>query len=131
VDTGLQSHWKLDETSGTTAVDSISGFNGTLTNFQVNPWSASPNSKIDGALEFNNANSTRVVISDVYDFAGNATFSVAAWIYRLNTTGNAFPTIISKVDDPGTGNQGWSIAGCNSCGTANRRELCRSHARAI
>ena len=50
----LVGHWKLDETSGTSAADSSgNGNTGTLTNFPGSPWTTG---QIDGALTFDGTN---------------------------------------------------------------------------
>lgn len=57
---GLVGHWKLDETSGTTATDSAGTNDGTLTNFPASPWTEG---WYNGGLEFDGAN-------DYIDIAG-------------------------------------------------------------
>ncbi|MDH3589124.1 MAG: DNRLRE domain-containing protein, partial [Gammaproteobacteria bacterium] len=74
---GPIAHWKLDETSGTTAVDSVGGHDGTLTNGPA--WVAG---QIDGALDFDGSN-------DLVSIPHHAIFTqvpmtVSAW-FKLNT----------------------------------------------
>ncbi|NNJ79075.1 MAG: DNRLRE domain-containing protein, partial [Xanthomonadales bacterium] len=88
---GPVAHWKLDETSGTTAVDSIGGHDGTLINGPV--WVAG---QIDGALDFDGSN-------DLVSVPHQAIFTqvpmtVSAWFKLdvLPTTRSEHGTIIDK-----------------------------------
>ena len=73
---GPIAHWKLDETSGTTAVDSEGGHDGTLTNGPV--WA---NGTVGGSLEFDgvddaiNAGAAEA-LQDIFDGGGTLT----AWM---------------------------------------------------
>src|SRR3990167_7744794 len=51
ITTGLVSHWKMDETTGTTATDSVGTNNGTLTNGPT--WTTG---KLNNALSFDGSN---------------------------------------------------------------------------
>ena len=76
-ESSLVGHWKLDETSGTTAADSSDmGNHGTLTNMAGNEWTAG---QVGGALEFSGT-------IDYVEIANDATLqptgelTLAAWI---------------------------------------------------
>ncbi|MDJ0917710.1 MAG: DNRLRE domain-containing protein [Woeseiaceae bacterium] len=66
-------HWKLDETSGTTAEDSIGGHDGTLINGPS--WVSGT---IDGGLSLDGSNDFVDVVHD--DALSLTTFSISAWI---------------------------------------------------
>ena len=71
-------HWKLDETSGLTAVDSVGGHDGTLVSSQT--WTTGA---IDGGLEFNGIDDAIVVPNeDTLSLTEAMTFS--AWIFSNN-----------------------------------------------
>jgi hypothetical protein len=87
-------HWKLDETEGTIAYESIGSNDGTL-NGDPN-WQPTAG-KVNGALKFNGTNnyiSTDFVLNPAY-----GPFSVFAWIKG----GAPGQVIISQKDDPGPG----------------------------
>jgi hypothetical protein len=71
--TGPVAHWKLDDASGSTAVDSEGGHNGTLTNGPS--WTTG---QLDGALSFDGGNDYVTVPHD--DTLSLTTFSISAWI---------------------------------------------------
>ena len=80
----LVGHWKLDDGSGTTALDSSgSGSNGTLVNGPG--WSVG---KINGALSFDGVNDN-VVINNIapYDFDRTESFTISSWVNLTGTTG--------------------------------------------
>jgi Tfp pilus assembly protein PilX len=82
-------HWKLDETSGTTAVDSVGGHDGTLNNGPV--WSTG---QIDGALDFDGSNDAiRVTHADTLSLTETMTFT--AWV-NASSFGSTYQTIIAK-----------------------------------
>jgi len=92
LETGLVGHWKLNETSGPTAVDSSgNGNDGTFTN------SPTPTTgQVGGALEFSGdtgatATNDRVAIADpasgILDFGSNS-FSYGLWVYATGSAGN-------------------------------------------
>lgn len=73
--------WKLDELSGTTAVESISGANGTYTRDASNTTASGPGGLIPRGQSFTPASSDAVDISAAgVSFASNAAFSVGAWM---------------------------------------------------
>jgi hypothetical protein len=85
------SYWKLDEAAGTTATDSVGGLNGTYTNGPV--LNGTGVKDANTAVSFDGVNDS-VVVSDQYDFAGNAAFSVEFWMNRSASGSNQ--RIVSK-----------------------------------
>ncbi|MCP4260905.1 MAG: LamG domain-containing protein [Planctomycetes bacterium] len=76
----LVAHWRLDETSGTTALDSSgNGLNGTLGGDPQ--WVAG---KIGGALDFDGDDYVDLGAPDVFDF-GTEDFTITAWIKMTAT----------------------------------------------
>jgi hypothetical protein len=80
---GPASYWKLDEAAGTTATDTAGGISGTYTNGPVlNQTSGVKDAgtavSLDGVNDF-------ISMGDVYDFAGNAPFSIELWVNRSST----------------------------------------------
>jgi hypothetical protein len=67
-------HWKLDEASGTTAVDSEGGHDGTLINGPV--WTLG---QIDGALGFD-GNNDHVVVADAPSLDISNKITLSAWV---------------------------------------------------
>jgi hypothetical protein len=83
---GLVSHWKFDEGTGTSATDSSGrGNNGTLTNGPV--WTTGKNGV--GALQFDGVNDYVGVPTDPVDVHA---VTVCAWIYTSNP--NSFGAIL-------------------------------------
>jgi prepilin-type N-terminal cleavage/methylation domain-containing protein/prepilin-type processing-associated H-X9-DG protein len=83
ITTGLVSWWKLDETTGTTAADSKSGYIGTLMGYSNPTWVAG---KVGNGLKFIKqagnfyGNAQRVEITNATLDAGlNNNFTMAAW----------------------------------------------------
>jgi hypothetical protein len=88
-------HWKLDETTGSTAIDSAGGHNGTLINGFS--WDTGV---IDGGLSFDGVNDYINVPHDTnLTFTGGLTFT--AWGNTLDTSGG-YKAILAK-DTPGNG----------------------------
>jgi hypothetical protein len=85
--TGPLAHWKLDETAGLTAVDSVGGHDGTLTNDPT--WSTG---QLDGALNFDGSNDYVNVPHD--DTLSLTTFSISAWIRPAALSG--WQIVVSK-----------------------------------
>jgi hypothetical protein len=80
-------HWKFDETSGSTAVDSAGGHDGTKTS---GSWT--PDGMIDGALDFSGTAHVRVPHDDALIL--NNEFTLSAWATASPATG--YHTIINK-----------------------------------
>ncbi len=102
---GPLAHWKLDETSGTTATDSEGGHHGTLQNGPV--WIAGT---VDGALDFDGNDdyvdlTSDTELDDVFD--GGAT--VMAWIEPKNWGRNGYGRIFDKSSSPSSTGDGWAI----------------------
>ncbi|MCH9694097.1 MAG: DNRLRE domain-containing protein [Gammaproteobacteria bacterium] len=82
IGSGLLAHWKLDETSGTTAIDSLGGYDGTLMN--MDPSTDWVTGQIDGGLSFDGGNDYIDVSSmnpKSYD-----DFAISAWYKSESTT---------------------------------------------
>ncbi|MCM8855464.1 MAG: DNRLRE domain-containing protein [Candidatus Thiodiazotropha sp.] len=93
-------HWKLDETSGITAVDSEGGHDGTLNNGPV--WTTG---QIGGALDFDgNNDAIRVPHADTLSLTDTMTF--VAWV-NASSFGWNYQTIISKDDGVSPGSNFW------------------------
>ncbi|MCP5093087.1 MAG: DNRLRE domain-containing protein, partial [Gammaproteobacteria bacterium] len=79
---GPIAHWKLDETSGTTAVDSVGGNDGTLIN-----WPASPDwipAVLDGGLSFDGSNDY-IDVSSMNPLSYDD-FTIVAWYKSADTS---------------------------------------------
>ncbi len=101
---GPIAHWKLDETSGPTAVDSEGGHDGTLSNGPT--WGTG---QLDGALDFDGSDDlvdmgSDATLDDI--FAGGAT--VSAWIYPEGWGESDFGRIFDKADNLGSNRNGWA-----------------------
>ena len=105
ITTGLVSHWKLDETSGTIATDSAGTNNGTLTNGPT--WVTG---KLNNALSFDGTND--------YVNAGNPASltdinvkTISAWI-KLNSYGEtSYGRVVDKEND---NSDGWNFFVANA-----------------
>ena len=94
-------HWKLDDATGFTAVDSIGGHNGTLENGPV--WSTS--GQIDGALRFDGLND-RVIVPHDDTLSLTSAFTISAWIKNESPTMSGTHRILSK-ESSGTNDNYW------------------------
>ncbi len=102
---GPIAHWKLDETSGPTAVDSIGGHDGTLINEPS--WTTG---RVDGGLDFDGGDDTVDAGSDAAldeVFAGGATLT--AWIRPRSWGEGNFGRIADKADNLGSNRNGWAF----------------------
>ncbi|MDJ0709612.1 MAG: DNRLRE domain-containing protein [Woeseiaceae bacterium] len=91
-DPGPIAHWKLDETSGTTAVDSEGGHDGVLLNGPT--WTAG---RIDGALDFDGSNDEiRVAHDPALSLTEAMTFT--AWVNADAYGSSARQAILTKAD---------------------------------
>ncbi len=86
---GLVSRWKFDETSGTSAVDDISGNNATL--FNGASWTTS--GRINGAINFANSGNQYARVSRTSALEPSAV-TLAFWLRATGTDGDG--TIVSK-----------------------------------
>ena len=91
VEPGLVGHWKLDETSGSVAVDETGNRDGVLENGPV--WQ--PAGKVDGALDFDGFND-RVVVNHKSTFAMTSALTMSAWVYNESPSIASSYRIISK-----------------------------------
>ena len=85
---GPIAHWRLDETSGPTAVDSVGGHDGTLDGPTWVPGT------IGNALDFDGANDSIQVPHDTSLILTDA-FTLSAWI-NTNTVTTGYRTILQK-----------------------------------
>ena len=98
---GPVAHWKLDETGGTTAVDSAGGNDGTLTNGPV--WTPG---KIDGGLEFDGVNDR--VSAGTFDVSGSG-LTLMGW-FNADTIPTSDPRIISKASSTSEADAWWQLS---------------------
>ncbi len=80
----LIGHWKLDESGNTsTAVDSISANNGTLTSFPADPTANWVTGNIDGALDFDGTND-HILVSSPDLPTDDFTYAMWAYLHTVN-----------------------------------------------
>jgi hypothetical protein len=98
------SYWKLDETAGTTATDTIGAANGTYTN---GPLLNQPSGVKDAntAVSFDGSNDS-VQAGNVYGYSGSSSFSVEFWLNTDAPSATLWRRVISK---EGTGGKGWDV----------------------
>jgi len=89
----IVAHWKLDETSGDTAKDSVGTNDGAL---QSNPQWLPYSGRMDGALLFD-GNDGYVDCGNSPDFDITDEITVSAWV-TINSINTGFQTIIAKGD---------------------------------
>lgn len=99
-------HWKLDDGSGNTAVDSIGGFDGALMNGPA--WTAG---RVDGGLEFDGNDDyvdlgTDTAFTDIFE--GGAT--VTGWIFPRSWGESDNGRILDKSSETSGNRDGWMIA---------------------
>lgn len=79
---GLAHRWKLDETSGTVAYDSVGSCSGVLTGFgAVSPWVAGKNGmglNLVGSNSYVNLDSTQINLTN--------NFTISTWVYPRDST---------------------------------------------
>ena len=103
VPSGLIGHWRLDETSGTTATDSSgNGNDGTMTG-GLDGATNSVSGQIDTALDFDGTDDD-IDVGDILDSSPNLT--VMAWV-KADAFPNTLHGIANKV--VGTGNRSWVL----------------------
>ncbi len=91
---GLVSHWRFDESSGTTASDDSGVNDGTLYNMTDDEWVSG---KYGNALEFNGSNKyVSILDSDSLSITGNLT--ITAWLYPKNMS-QGRQTVVFKHHD--------------------------------
>lgn len=97
---GASSVWKMNELSGTTAVDALGVQNGTWTSPTFNQQVLVPSSG-DPSTFFTVASSSRNTIGNVYDFLGSTHFTVLHWMNVLSWNGSTGMLLWSNTDTPG------------------------------
>lgn len=96
----LQAYWKLNETSGTTIIDSgPNGYNGTISG----AYTLNTPGKLNGSILMNV--NDKISMSDTLDLAGNVPFTISAWMKSSASTD--FFNFIGKRTHPGTDWNGW------------------------
>jgi hypothetical protein len=116
---GLQSFWRLGESSGVTAFDSKGTANGAHGNGPTVGGTGAP-TYANGSTIFDGVDDY-IGFGDVYDFAGTASFTVEGWFNRT-TVGEAGTWRIVAGKEPGADpRDGWAVAiapntaGCPQC----------------
>jgi hypothetical protein len=104
---GLVALWSLDETSGTTFVDSANGHDGTCTD----GCPVSATGVVSNALTFGAATTVTVAANTAFDFALADSFTLEAWLKPAATCTNAEP-VIGRSSVGGTDFQWW--LGCET-----------------
>lgn len=85
------SEWKLEETTGTSFVDSIGGYNGTVNDASL----YTSTGKVGSSFDFTGKNHGNIVTGsnsdfEIYDGVDNKPFSVAFWHFQPTGTGASF-----------------------------------------
>ena len=105
-------HWKLNETSGTDAADSVGSSDGTLNGFSGTYWVAG---KINNGLEFDGTDDYVNFGSDSsIDITGD--YSISAWVYPHVVSGGGYFSIMHK--GPGVWHKAFFIQGSKLRGYA-------------
>lgn len=97
----LIAHWKMDETGGLVATDSVGGHHGALINGPV--WE--PSGKIDGTLFFDGQDDY-VEVPHHSDLSLSAA-TISAWLYNDSNSFNSVYRIFSK-EQPGSHDNYWA-----------------------
>jgi len=105
IDLGPLAHWKLDETSGPTAVDSEGGHDGTWTN-DPNPAPA----VVDGGLDFDGSND--YVDAGSFDVTGSG-ITMMGW-FNAEAIATDDGRIVSKASGPNEGDAWWQLSTTDS-----------------
>ncbi len=102
---GLIAHWKLDETTGSTAADSVGGHDGTLGNAPT--WTTG---HIDNALSFDGWDDYVDLTSDQpLDDVFNGGATVMAWIYPTGWGKNGLGRVFDKSSSASQVGNGWAL----------------------
>ncbi len=107
LDLGPLAHWKLDETAGTTAVDSEGGHDGTLTNYATPAWIAGV---IDGGLEFDGSDD--YVDAGSFDVTGSG-ITMMGW-FNADALTTADERIVSKAQGTAEDDAWWQLSSSDS-----------------
>jgi hypothetical protein len=101
-DCGLLGHWKLDETSGSSAADSSgAGHTGTLLNVTGTPWIAG--APVNGALHLDGSDDAL----DVGQVPVSGAITIAAWIRTTTLSGRR--SIVQKRDNAQTNRSAYGL----------------------
>ncbi|MHA1287940.1 MAG: OmpL47-type beta-barrel domain-containing protein, partial [Candidatus Thorarchaeota archaeon] len=107
----LVSYWKLNESSGTTAVDSQGGYNGTLSNFPVDD-SQWKQGMIQNALDFDGTDDyVSVADNAALDFDATESFTIDLWV-KLDSNGSEQVLFAKKVSS--SGDCSGTVTACSS-----------------
>ena len=116
VRTGPIAHWMLDEGTGTTAVDSAGGHDGTLVN-----WPATPTwvpGLVDGGLSFDGSNDH--VDVGTFDVTGSG-LTLMGWFNADALPDTTDPRLISKASSTAEVDAWWQLSILTNAGSANIR----------
>ena len=105
---GLVALWKMEETSGTTFVDSANGHDGAC---NVGECPISATGVVSHALTFSPATTVTVPSNSAFDFALSDSFTLEAWI-KPSTVCTAAEPVIGRSSTNGTDFQWW--LGCET-----------------
>ena len=107
IERGLLHHWKMDETSGLIAVDSIGGNNAALVNFSPSEPRWSPG-KLSGALDFGDAsNVDNYAITSLPIVSSN--YTIAFWLNAGSVNPDAPSNLNPRLVTPTDGYNGWVL----------------------
>lgn len=98
ITSNLSGHWKFDDGSGTTAVDS-SGNGRNMTLYNSPTWTSGMDA---GALSFAPTDSYGLVSSPTSFNMGTADYTITAWVKRNGASGAGQTNILMKVNSDGT-----------------------------
>jgi len=103
-------YWKLDEQSGSTANDTMTNTNGTITGAN---WLTESSCKRNGCLNFDAAAEVVTIATaddDYVDFNGSEPFSASAWVYSTTMPGSGEQdAIIVKWDETSIDDQSYEL----------------------
>ena len=106
---GLQSHWRLGETGGTTALDGKGASDGTYTGGVTLGAADALTNDTDYAASFDGTDDY-VTFGDVHDFAGTASFSVEGWVNRTAVgAASVYRRVINKEKLAAGVKDGWGL----------------------
>jgi hypothetical protein len=100
------SYWRFGEASGTSAADEVGGRTGTYMGTYTLGQPGALAGVANTAAAFDNFGHAN--FGDVYDFGGNAGFTLEAWVYPTAVQPTAFRRVISK-EANGTGRFGYAL----------------------
>ena len=111
IDSGLVAHWKLDETSGTTATEEINGNNGTMQNGMTGAANSVPG-VIGTALDMSDASTLHYVnlgssadIANIFDGGG----TISMWYYARSDGDADEGALFYKTTNYGTMPEGYVL----------------------